>query len=395
MEKEKNKINIVIHAINYDEKLINNVYESTYGLYDEVHLMPDTHPGKDVPIGFVAKVDVNKGIIPNLVGVDIGCGMSVYEMDKINEKVVDWKKLYKYINENIPSGTENFKVNKDKNDFDFSNLKMEVQKDKKESYKKALGTLGGGNHFIEINRGEKKDYIVIHSGSRKVGAEVCNYYNQLMKFDLKEYKRQLNEKLEEIEPKKRQKFIKEFKNEFENRERKKILVGDDAKNYLNDMKIAQEFASENRKAMIKKLLQFFNIKYKEKNYWESVHNYIDFEDNIVRKGATPARKGQKIIVPINMRDGSIIAVGKGNEKWLNSAPHGAGRVLSRKEAKEKISMEEYKNSMKGINTFTVSTSTLDEAPMAYRNIEEIIEATKETMDIIEIIKPIFNFKGEQ
>lgn len=392
---EKKKINVVIHAINYDPTVINNVHENTYGLYNEVHLMPDTHPGKDVPIGFVAQVDINKGIIPNLVGVDIGCGMSVYEMDKLNEKVIDWKKLNKYINENIPSGTDNFKVNKDKNDFDFSNLKMEVEKNKKESYKKALGTLGGGNHFIEINRGKEKDYIVIHSGSRRVGADVCTYYNQLMKFNPKEYKKILKEKLQEVDIKNREQFIKNFKNEFKNKEEKKILVGDNAKNYLNDMKIAQQFASENRKIMIKKILEFFNIKYKEKNYWESVHNYIDFEDNIIRKGATPARKGQKIIVPINMRDGSIIAIGKGNDKWLNSAPHGAGRVLSRKEAKEKISMEEYKNSMKGINTFTVNTSTLDEAPMAYRNIEEIIETTKETMEIVEIIKPIFNFKGGQ
>ena len=147
--------------------------------------------------------------------------------------------------------------------------------------------------------------------------------------------------------------------------------------------------------MIKKMLEFFNIRFKEKNFWESVHNYIDFEDNIVRKGATPARNGQKIIVPINMRDGSIIAIGKGNEKWLNSAPHGAGRVMSRRQAKENISMTDYKASMEGINTFTVNAATLDEAPMAYRDITEIIEATKDTMEIVEIVKPIFNFKGGQ
>ncbi|MDO5088277.1 MAG: RtcB family protein [Leptotrichiaceae bacterium] len=388
---EKNKINIVIHAINYDYGLVNDVYESTYGLYDEVHLMPDTHRGKDVPIGFVAKVDAEKGIIPNLVGVDIGCGMSVYEIPKLNVKVVDWHKLYRFINENIPSGTGTFKNSK--NEFDFSGMLMKKPQSKFESYKNALGTLGGGNHFIEINSGFDNDYIVIHSGSRKFGLDVCTYYNRLMKFDVDEYKSELDEHLKNVEPHHREEFLRKFKAEY-NREAN-ILTGEKAKDYLNDMQIAQQFASESRKIMIKKLLEFFNIRFKERNFWESVHNYIDFEDNIVRKGATPARKGQKIIVPINMRDGSIIAVGKGNEQWLNSAPHGAGRVMSRKQAKENISMTEYKASMEGINTFTVNASTLDEAPMAYRNIDEIIEATKDTMEILEVVKPIFNFKGGQ
>lgn len=390
---EKKKIDIVIHAINYDYGLINDVYENTHGFYDEVHLMPDTHRGKDVPIGFVAKVDENKGIIPNLVGVDIGCGMSVYEIPKLNVKVVDWHKLYKFIDENIPSGTKIFKGNKNKNSFDFADVIMKKPQNKFESYKNALGTLGGGNHFIEINSGQENDYIVIHSGSRKFGLDVCTYYNKLMKFDSEQYRADLDRELENVEPHSREEFIKKFKAEY-NRNAN-ILSGEKAKEYLNDMRIAQQFASENRKLMIKKLLEFFNIRFKEKNYWESVHNYIDFEDNIVRKGATPARSGQKIIVPINMRDGSIIAIGKGNEKWLDSAPHGAGRVLSRKDAKEKISMEEYKASMEGINTFTVNASTLDEAPMAYRDISEIIEATEDTMEIVEIVKPIFNFKGGQ
>ena len=161
------------------------------------------------------------------------------------------------------------------------------------------------------------------------------------------------------------------------------------------MKIAQKFASENRRKMIEKMLEFFGYRFNMDNFWESVHNYIDFEDMTVRKGATPARKGQKIIVPINMRDGSIIAMGRGNDEWLQSAPHGAGRVMSRSQAKESISLQDYKNSMEGIKSFTVTENTLDEAPQAYRNIDEIVEATKETMDIIEVVKPIFNFKGLQ
>ena len=161
------------------------------------------------------------------------------------------------------------------------------------------------------------------------------------------------------------------------------------------MKIAQKFASENRRKMIEKMLEFFGYRFNADNFWESVHNYIDFEDMTVRKGATPARKGQKIIVPINMRDGSIIAMGRGNDEWLQSAPHGAGRVMSSSQAKESISLQDYKNSMEGIKSFTVTENTLDEAPQAYRNIDEIVEATKETMDIIEVVKPIFNFKGLQ
>lgn len=388
---EKNKINIVIHAINYDYGLINDVYENTHGLYDEVHLMPDTHRGKDVPVGFVAKVEPEKGIIPNLVGVDIGCGMSVYEIPKLNVKAVDWHKLYKFIDNNIPSGTGSFKGSK--NEFDFSEVLMKKPQNKFESYKNALGTLGGGNHFIEINSGSENDYIVVHSGSRRFGLDVCTYYNRLMKFDSGQYRTDLDRELENIEPHKRQEFIKKFKAEY-NRNAN-ILTGENAHNYLNDMRIAQQFASENRKLMIKKILEYFNIRFRERNFWESVHNYIDFEDNTVRKGATPARSGQKIIVPVNMRDGSIIAMGKGNEKWLNSAPHGAGRVMSRRQAKENITMEDYKNSMKGINTFTVNASTLDEAPMAYREISEIIEATRDTMEIVEIVRPIFNFKGGQ
>ena len=173
------------------------------------------------------------------------------------------------------------------------------------------------------------------------------------------------------------------------------MTGEKAQSYINDMKIAQKFASENRRKMIEKILEFFGYRFNADNFWESVHNYIDFEDMTVRKGATPARKGQKIIVPINMRDGSIIAMGKGNQEWLQSAPHGAGRVMSRSQAKESISLQDYKESMEGVKSFTVTENTLDEAPQAYRNIDEIVEATKETMDIIEVIKPIFNFKGLQ
>lgn len=379
-------MDIKIHAINYDYSVVHDVYENTHGIFDEVHLMPDTHRGATVPVGFVAKVDIEKGVIPEIVGVDIGCSIAVYEIPKLDVKNTDWKALYEHIEKHIPSGQ---KVNTTTTPFDFSGLKMKADKSTLEYYTKALGSLGGGNHFIEINSGAEKDYIIVHSGSRKFGLDVCKYYTNLMKFDLEGYK----EELMSIEPKERENSIQYLKDKYNNA--KNVLKGRLAEDYLNDMKIAQKFASESRKIMIKQILKFFKIKFEDKNFWESVHNYMDFEDMIVRKGATPSRLEQKLVVPINMRDGSIIAVGKGNPDWLCSAPHGAGRVMSRSQAKENIKLSDYANEMKNVISYSVNENTLDEAPQAYRGIDEIIEATKETMEIIEIVKPIFNFKGLQ
>ena len=314
------------------------------------------------------------------------CGMSVYEIPKLDIENTDWKALYDHIEKYIPSGQ---KVNATTTPFDFSGLKMKADKSTLEYYTKALGSLGGGNHFIEINTGKDKDYIIVHSGSRKFGLDVCKYYTNLMKFDLEGYKAELMS----IEPKERENSIQALKDKYNNV--KNVLKGKLAEDYLNDMKIAQKFASESRRIMIKNILKFFNIKFEEKNFWESVHNYMDFEDMIVRKGATPARLGQKLVVPINMRDGSIIAIGKGNPEWLCSAPHGAGRVMSRSQAKENIKLIDYANEMKDVISYSVNENTLDEAPQAYRGIDEIVEATKETMEILEIVKPIFNFKGLQ
>lgn len=317
------------------------------------------------------------------------CGMSVYEIPKLDIENTDWKALYEHIEKYIPSGQ---KVNSQTRPFDFSGLKMKADKSALEYYTyytKALGSLGGGNHFIEINAGKDKDYIIVHSGSRKFGLDVCKYYTKMLKFDLDGYRAEL----ESIEPKNREKMIPSIKAKYNNS--KNVLKGELAKEYLNDMKIAQKFASESRKIMIQQILKFFGIAFEEKNFWESVHNYMDFEDMIVRKGATPARLGQKLVVPINMRDGSIIAVGKGNPEWLCSAPHGAGRVMSRSEAKSTIDVEDYRNEMKNVISYSVNENTLDEAPQAYRGIDEIVEATRDTMDILEIVKPIFNFKGLQ
>ena len=211
----------------------------------------------------------------------------------------------------------------------------------------------------------------------------------MLSFDLEGYKKEL----ESIEPGEREKAVPKLKAKYNSL--KNVLKGKLARDYLNDMKIAQRFARENRKIMMANMLKFFGMSLEEKNYWESVHNYIDFDDMTVRKGATPARAGQKLVVPINMRDGSIIAQGKGNPDWLCSAPHGAGRVMSRSKAKENIRLSEYVDEMRGVISYSVSRNTLDEAPQAYRGIDEIIEATKDTMEILEIVRPIFNFKGLQ
>lgn len=385
-KKEVIMMEIKIHAINYDYGVVNDVYENTHGIFDEVHLMPDTHRGATVPVGFVAKIDMEKGIIPEIVGTDIGCSIAVYEIPKLDIENIDWKALHEHIKKHIPSGQ---KVNQDTRPFDFSQLRMKADKSLLEYYAKALGTLGGGNHFIEINAGKEKDYVIIHSGSRKFGLDVCKYYTRMLSFDLESYKKEL----ESIEPKEREKAVPKLKAKYNSL--KNVLKGKPARDYLNDMEIAQRFASENRKIMMANMLKFFGMSFEEKNYWESMHNYIDFDDMTVRKGATPARSGQRLVVPINMRDGSIIATGKGNPDWLCSAPHGAGRVMSRSRAKENIRLSEYIDEMRSVISYSVSRNTLDEAPQAYRGIDEIIEATKDTMEILEIVRPIFNFKGLQ
>lgn len=387
-----NKTKVIVHAVNYDYGVINDVHENTHGIFDEVHLMPDTHRGATVPIGFVAKVSEDKGVIPEVVSNDIGCGMTVYEIGKL-PKNIDWKAFYDHINKYIPSGA---KLHEKGYEYDFSKMKMPLDKNIIPKYYQSLGTLGGGNHFIEINVGIETDYIVVHSGSRRLGADVCKYYTELLKFDKNKYTQDLKEALEKVEPKKRQEFVKNFKNVYDG-QNTKYLTGQNAKDYLNDMKIAQEFASKSREIMIRHLVKFFGVKFDKNNLWESVHNYIDFEDMYVRKGATPARMGQKVIIPINMRDGSIIGIGKGNKDWFYSAPHGAGRVLSRSQAKANISLDEYKNALENSNvvSYSVNESTIDESPQAYRPIEEIMSVIHETIDIVEVAKPIFNFKASE
>lgn len=374
-----------------------------------VRIMPDVHAGKGCVIGFTA--DLGDKVIPNIVGVDIGCGMLCVELGDIE---IDLEKLDKIINENIPAG-RNIREHKL---LDFEKINdlyclRELKETKK--FNRAIGTLGGGNHFIEIDvDDEGNKYLVIHTGSRNLGKQVADYYQNLA-IELCSGKEEMFKRKEEIIRRYKeqdrkaeiQKALKELESEY--KENKPNLPNDlcylEGKYrgmYLHDMKICQEYASLNRSYIANTILK--NIMYFKKaiepldswdiDYFETVHNYISFEDNIVRKGAIRANKGERVIIPINMRDGSIIAIGKGNEDWNNSAPHGAGRIMSRGEAKKTFKLEDFKESMKDIYTTSVVEETIDEAPFVYKPMQEIIDNIKDTVEIQKIIKPIYNFKAK-
>jgi len=327
-----------------------------------IRIMPDVHEGLGCTIG--TTMTIQDKIVPNLVGVDIGCGI---ETIKLKNKNLDLEKLDRIIYKYIPSGfnirkcqheyTQNIPFNKlvCKNYIDLNRARL------------SIGTLGGGNHFIEVNQNEKGElYLNIHSGSRHLGKQVAEYYQNLAYEKLKSKSVSIKKYLAYLE-------------------------GQDFNDYLNDMAIVQKYAVLNRKAIVDEIINRMEIDIEEQ--FTTIHNYIDLDDMILRKGAISAKKDQKILIPINMRDGSLICIGKGNKDWNYSAPHGAGRVMSRREAKRQVSLEEFKKSMKGIYTTSVNRSTIDEAPMAYKPINEIIDSIQDTAEILEIIKPIYNFKA--
>lgn len=376
----------------------------------KVRIMPDVHSGKGCVIGFTA--DLGNKIIPNIVGVDIGCGMLCVELGNID---LNLEKLDKIINEFIPAGRNI----REKEIFKLENIeKLHCFRELKETNKfnKAIGTLGGGNHFIEIDiDDEKNKYLVIHTGSRNLGKQVAEYYQNLA-IELCSGKEEFhNKKYKLIETYKKQgkkseiqKAIKELEKEYKNNKPNLpkdlcYLEGKYRDMYLHDMKICQEYASLNRLQIAKEILMnYFQLTYIPEidyppimnNRFETIHNYISFEDNIVRKGAISAHKGEKVIIPINMRDGSIIAIGKGNNDWNQSAPHGAGRIMSRIKAKNIFQLEDFVKSMEGIYTTSISEETIDEAPFVYKPIQEIIDNIQDTVEILKIIKPIYNFKSK-
>ena len=362
---------------------------------EKVRIMPDVHAGAGCVVGFTSTM--SDKIIPNLIGVDIGCGMLT---TKLNIKNIDFKRLDDFIKKNIPSGSDYLRE-VDGEDL-INSLYCKNQLKNMERLLGSLGTLGGGNHFIEVDKDEEGClYLIIHSGSRNLGMQVAKIYQNLAVESCKKVSEE--ERKEIIEKLKSENRVADIPDALKKLTEKyayktKIpndlcyLDGANMQLYLHDMRICQEFAVRNRKKMADKILDFLGDFKCEQ--FETVHNFIDNE-NIIRKGAVPAHKGQKILIPMNMRDGCLVCEGLGNEDWNFSAPHGAGRLFSRGEAKKLITVEEFIDSMKGIYTTTADQSTLDEAPMAYKPMQEIVELIKPTAKILQIIKPVYNFKAAE
>ena len=366
----------------------------------KIRLMPDVHAGAGCTIG--TTMTIKDKIVPNLVGVDIGCGMETLMIHKDSEAArnFDPAKLDKVIRKNIPSG---FDIRKFQHDY-----VEEVEWDKikgtynKHRAKMSLGTLGGGNHFIEADKDEDGNlYIVVHSGSRHAGLEIAEYYQEMAWKQLNgRTKADIDAMICRLKEEGRQSEI-EAQMAAMNKQIKTLVPKDLAfvsgylfDDYINDMRIMQHFAMLNRKAMVNTISIGLHLKEEEIVYqFTTIHNYIDTENMILRKGAVSAQKGEKLLIPINMRDGSLICIGKGNEDWNCSAPHGAGRVMSRTQARKGLSMDEFKAEMSGIWSSTVTKGTLDEAPMAYKTMDDIVANIGPTADIVNVIKPIYNFKA--
>lgn len=362
---------------------------------EKVRIMPDVHAGAGCVVGFTSTM--SDKIIPNLIGVDIGCGMLTV---KLTQKNIDLKKLDDFIKEKIPTGS-NYLKEVDGEDL-INSLYCKNQLRNMERLLGSIGTLGGGNHFIEIDKNNFGElFLVIHTGSRNLGMQVAKIYQNLA-----------IESCKKVSEEERDFLIKELKSQNRTAEipdalkaltekyayKTKIpndlcyLDGINMQKYLHDMKICQEFAVRNRKKISTKILKYLGEGKCEQ--FETVHNFID-DYNVIRKGAVPAHLGKKLLIPLNMRDGCLICEGLGNEDWNFSAPHGAGRLFSRGEAKKLISLTDFIKSMEGIYTTTADESTIDESPMAYKPMQEIINLISPTVKIVETIKPIYNFKAAE
>ena len=394
----KGKVNTAIcYAKVVEDEAIEQIrrmcdYEFAKG--SQIRIMPDVHAGKGCTIGTTMTI-VDKAV-PNVVGGDIGCGMYTV---KLRDNEIDMKKLDAAAHD-IPSGMNVWEGRRAH--FDLERLRCYRNLRDTKRLQRSLGTLGGGNHFIEVDQAaDGTKYLVIHTGSRNLGKQVAEYYQQLA-VDLhkgkEEYFQQKDALIAEYKAAGRRKEIQAALKELHwaNHE---LLIPEDLcylygryfEDYLEDVRICQEFARNNRELIAEILLEKTGLQAKET--FHTVHNYIDVEEMILRKGAIAAHKGEKVLIPINMHDGSVLAVGKGNPQWNYSAPHGAGRVMSRRTAKEKLCMAQYQEMMKGIYTTSVNESTLDEAPMAYKSLGDIIDVIQESVDVIEILKPIYNFKA--
>lgn len=372
----------------------------------KIRIMPDCHAGAGSVIG--TTMTIKDKVIPNVVGVDIGCGVLTAKID-IKKSDIDFQKMDNTIRQFIPSGKEIHK----RPIKEYEPIKELVCRITDMKYiQSSIGSLGGGNHFIEVDVDSKDHvYVVIHTGSRHLGVEVANYYQRAGYSHLLElsngdsYQNTLDRMITEYKAAGRQKelekAIKKFKVEYHRPiETPKALAhveGENFSNYIHDMRITQKFAALNRKTILSIIVS--HMGWSVENSFDTIHNYIDIDETpdssemILRKGAVAAYEDQKLIIPMNMRDGSLICIGKGNPDWNYSAPHGAGRILSRTQAKKNLSMVEFIESMRGIYTTTVSEDTLDESAMAYKPMQQIIDNIGDTVEIEKIIKPIYNFKA--
>ena len=396
-------------ATAYLDKLEDGAIEQIKELCDQeffknekIKIMPDVHSGAGCVIG--TTMTITDKIVPNLVGVDISCGILAV---KIDHSEVDFERLDKIIRKNIPSG---FEVHNRKNDeFDLKKLECFNNLRSVKHLECSLGTLGGGNHFIEVDRDSKGElWILIHSGSRNLGLQVAEHYQHKAYKTLCENARryktpekeeliqqfiELKEAGKTVELKEIKEKIKLIEKQLINEVNKDLayLEGDDFEDYLHDMRFLQKWASRNREIMVEKICVGLRCKMLDKI--ETVHNYIDLDNMILRKGAVSAQKDEMLLIPINMRDGTLLCKGKGNPDWNYSAPHGAGRLMSRNQAKKKLNMKEFKETMSGVYSSCIVEETLDESPMAYKPIEEILEHIEGTVEIVDTMIPIYNFKA--
>lgn len=363
-----------------------------------IRIMPDVHSGKGCTIGTTMTI-VDKAV-PNVVGVDIGCGMYTVNLGKgdVDFEKVDAAAHY------IPSGRNVWEGRQEK--FDLQGLRCFRDLKETKWLERSLGTLGGGNHFIEIDQAaDGMKYLVIHSGSRNLGKQVAELYQQLainLSRGYGDYLEKRDELIRTYKEQGRRNEIQEalkqlkwevFEAEAPMPEDLCYLEGKYLEDYLHDVEICQTFARRSREKMAEVMMERGGLTGGEA--FHTIHNYIDTKEMILRKGSIAAHKGEKVLIPINMRDGSVLAIGKGNPEWNYSAPHGAGRLMSRTKAKNTLSLEEYQKTMAGVYTTSINENTLDEAPMAYKSLSDIIDVIRETVDVIDVMKPIYNFKASE
>lgn len=369
-----------------------NLLNQEFVCGSQIRIMPDTHAGAGYTIG--TTMTLKDKAVPNLVGVDIGCGM---ETVLLKDSHVELQKLDTVIHKYIPAGFDvRDTPHSYMNEIDLTQIRCasHVNLNRAEL---SMGTLGGGNHFIELDRDDNgRFYLVVHSGSRNLGKQVAEYYQKAAAKDLEKRRNDSSGLIAELKAQGREteietelrklKFLKLDKNLA-------FVEGQMFDDYIHDMKITQQYAMLNRKAIVKEIVK--QMKFKVEDSFTTIHNFIETDSMLLRKGAISAKAGEQVLIPMNMRDGSLICIGKGNPDWNQSAPHGAGRLMSRSAAKESITLSQFKESMEGIYSSTINKSTIDESPFAYKPMDEIIANIADTVEIVKIIKPVYNFKAAE